>query len=72
MENITDSDYNHPERICKDFEITNLDLYQDLHLTLFIIGFFGAGHGCWGGGKVTVKRPPSLKYVTHALKMKLA
>ena len=57
MENITDSDYNHPERICKDFEITNLDLYQDLHLTLFIIGFFGAGHGCWRGESDSKKAP---------------
>ena len=57
MENITDSDCNHPKRICKDFEITNLDLYQDLHLTLFKIGLFGAGHGCWRGKSGGKKAP---------------
>ena len=32
MENITDSDYNHANRICKDFEIRNLGEYLDLYL----------------------------------------
>ena len=29
MEDITDVDYAHAERVCKDFEITNLGGYQD-------------------------------------------
>ena len=32
MENITDSDYNHANRMCKDFEIRNLGEYLDLYL----------------------------------------
>ena len=35
---------------------------QKKPLNLFRMGFFGAAHG-WGGGGV--KRPPSLKSVTH-------
>ena len=40
MENITDSDYNHPERICKDFEIKNLGEYHDFHLNYILNGPF--------------------------------
>ena len=29
MENITNSDYMHAERVCKDFEIKNLGEYHD-------------------------------------------
>ena len=31
MEDIIDSDYNHAQRVCKDFEIKNLDDYHDLY-----------------------------------------
>ena len=32
MEDITDTDYMHAKRVCKDFEIKNLDKYHDLYL----------------------------------------
>ena len=32
MENITDADYMHAKRVCKDIEITNLGEYHDLYL----------------------------------------
>ena len=32
MEDITDADYIHTKRVCKCFEIKNLDEYHDLHL----------------------------------------
>ena len=32
MEHITDSDYVHTKRICKDFEIKNLEEYHDLYV----------------------------------------
>ena len=32
MEDITDSDYMHAKRFCKDFEIKNLREYHDLYL----------------------------------------
>ena len=32
MEDITDADYMHTKRVCKDFEIKNLGEYHDLHL----------------------------------------
>ena len=38
MEDITDADYKHGQRVCKDFEIKNLGEYFDLYLesdTLF-------------------------------------
>ena len=48
-ENITDSDYNHPERICKDFEIKNLGEYYDLHVNFIQDGPFW---GClWMDGR---------------------
>ena len=28
MKDITDLEYNHGEKVCKDFEIKNLDKYQ--------------------------------------------
>ena len=31
MEDITDADYIHSKRICKDFEIKNVDEYHDLY-----------------------------------------
>ena len=39
MEDITDADYPHAKRVCKDFEIKNLGEYHDLHVqshTLFL------------------------------------
>ena len=32
MEDITDADYMHGKRICKDFELKNLGKYHDLYL----------------------------------------
>ena len=32
MEDITDADYVHAKRICKDFEIKNLGEYHDLYV----------------------------------------
>ena len=32
MEEITDADYMHGKRVCKDFEIKNLGQYYDLYL----------------------------------------
>ena len=32
MEDITDADYLHAKRVCKDFEIKNLGEYHDLYL----------------------------------------
>ena len=32
MEEITDADYIHGKRVCKDFEIKSLGEYHDLHL----------------------------------------
>ena len=32
MEDITDEDYMHGKRVCKDFEIKNLGEYHDLYL----------------------------------------
>ena len=32
MEDITDADYAHAERVCKDFEIKNLGEYHDLYV----------------------------------------
>ena len=32
MEDITDVDYTHPKRVCKDFEIKNLREYHDLYV----------------------------------------
>ena len=32
MEDITDADYVHAKRVCKDFEITNLGEYHDLYV----------------------------------------
>ena len=31
MEDITDADYMHVKRVCKDFEIKNLGEYHDLY-----------------------------------------
>ena len=31
MEDITDADYGHAKRVCKDFEIKNLGEYHDLY-----------------------------------------
>ena len=32
MEDITDADYAHAKRVCKDFKIRNLGDYHDLHV----------------------------------------
>ena len=32
MEDITDADYAHAKRVCKDFEIKNLGKYHDLYV----------------------------------------
>ena len=32
MEDITDADYAHAKRVCKDFEIKNLGEYYDMHI----------------------------------------
>ena len=32
VEDITDADYMHAKRVCKDFEIKNLGEYHDLYL----------------------------------------
>ena len=32
IEGITDADYIHPKRVCKDFEIKHLGEYHDLYL----------------------------------------
>ena len=32
MENITDADYTHAKRVCKDFEIKHLGEYHDLYV----------------------------------------
>ena len=32
MEDITDADYAHAKRVCKDFEIKNLAEYHDLYV----------------------------------------
>ena len=37
MENITDADYAHAKRMCKDFEIKNLGEYHDLYRQRYII-----------------------------------
>ena len=43
IEDITDSDCNHPKRVCRDFEIKNLDEYHDFYLksdTLLLADLF--------------------------------
>ena len=43
MEDITDADYAHAKRICKDFEIKNLGEYHDLYIqsdTLLLANVF--------------------------------
>ena len=43
MEDITDADYKHGQRVCKDFEIKNLGEFFDLYLesdTLFLADVF--------------------------------
>ena len=32
MEDITDADYTHVKRVCKDFELKNLGQYHDLYI----------------------------------------
>ena len=44
MEDITDADYTHPKRVCKDFEIKNLGENHDLYVqsvTLLLADAFG-------------------------------
>ena len=43
MNDITDADYAHAKRVCKDFEIKNLGEYQDLYVqsdTLLLVDVF--------------------------------
>ena len=43
MDELTDSDYNHAKRVCKDFEFKNLGEYLDLYLkrnTLLLVDVF--------------------------------
>ena len=43
MKDITDADYAHTKRVCKDFKIKNLGDYHDLYLqsdTLVLIDVF--------------------------------
>ena len=43
MEDITDADYVHAKRVCKDIEIKNLGKYHDLYVqndTLLLAGVF--------------------------------
>ena len=43
MEDITDTDYAHTKRVCKDFEIKNLGEYHDLYVqsdTFFLADVF--------------------------------
>ena len=43
MEDVTDADYPHAEKVCKDFEIKNLEEYHDLYLqsdVLFLADVF--------------------------------
>ena len=43
MENITDADYAHAKRVCKDYEIKNLGEYHDLYVqpdTLLLVDVF--------------------------------
>ena len=51
MEDITDADYMHAKRVCKDFEIKSLGEYHDLYLqsdTLFSVdGFKTSKKMCW-------------------------
>ena len=32
MEDITDADYKHGKRVCRDFKITNLGEFHDLYV----------------------------------------
>ena len=44
MEDITDADYMHAKKVCKDFETKNLGEYHDLYLksdTLLLTDVFG-------------------------------
>ena len=38
IKDITDADYMHEKRVCKDFELKNLDEYYDLYLKSDIFG----------------------------------
>ena len=43
MENVTDADYVHANRVCKDFEIKSLGEYHDLHVhsnTILLVDVF--------------------------------
>ena len=43
MEDITDANYTHAKRVCKDFKITNLGEYNNLYVqtdTLSLAGVF--------------------------------
>ena len=49
MEDITDADYIHAKRVCKDFENKNLGEYHDLYLqksTLLLADVFRTSEKC--------------------------
>ena len=59
MEDITDADYKHEKRVCKDFNVKNLCKYCGLHVqsdTLLLADapfpLLSAGGGEWGGVNV--------------------
>ena len=37
MEDVTDTDYMYPKRVCKDFEIKHLGEYHDLYLKIYYL-----------------------------------
>ena len=50
MEDITDADYAHPTRVCKDFEIKNLEEYHDFYVqrdTLLLSDMFENFRNMW-------------------------
>ena len=50
IEDITDADYAHTKRVCKDFEIKNLGKYHDLYVrsnTLLLADVFEKFRNMW-------------------------
>ena len=47
MEDVTDTDYMHPKRVCKDFEITHLGEYHDLYLKIYLLIYYLFTFGCF-------------------------
>ena len=49
MEDITNADYMHAKRVCKDFEIKRLSEYHDLYLkgdTILLANVFKSSKKC--------------------------